>query len=101
MVQKQRGLLLSASRLLKNGGTLVYSTCTFAPEENEGVVDWFLRKAGNHFDVVPIEFENIKTYPPLGQWQNKKFDSRIAHSCRVFPDGAMEGFFIVKLMQRS
>ncbi len=101
MVQKQRGLLLSASRLLKHGGTLVYSTCTFAPEENEGVVDWFLRKAENHFDVAPIQIEGIKTYPALNHWQNKKFDSRVSRCLRVFPDGVMEGFFMVKFIKET
>ncbi|MFX6586371.1 RNA methyltransferase, partial [Acinetobacter baumannii] len=38
----QKGLLSQASRLLGPGGVLVYSTCTFAPEENEGVVAHFL-----------------------------------------------------------
>ncbi len=36
----QRRLLRSAVRCLKPGGTLVYSTCTLAPEENELMVDW-------------------------------------------------------------
>jgi 16S rRNA C967 or C1407 C5-methylase (RsmB/RsmF family) len=34
----QRAGILAAFDFLKPGGTLVYSTCTFAPEENEGVV---------------------------------------------------------------
>ena len=39
----QKSLLAQASRLLGPGGVLVYSTCTFAPEENEGVVAHFLK----------------------------------------------------------
>ena len=35
---------LQAVNLLKDGGTLVYSTCTFLIEENEGLVSWALRK---------------------------------------------------------
>lgn len=70
MAHKQKGLLLNAGRLLKPGGVLVYATCTFAPEENEAVVDWFLRK-------TPGEFILEK-------------------SQRVLPDGSMEGFFLAK-----
>jgi 16S rRNA C967 or C1407 C5-methylase (RsmB/RsmF family)/NOL1/NOP2/fmu family ribosome biogenesis protein len=40
--ERQRGLLADAARLVRPGGVLVYSTCTFAPEENEGQVAGFL-----------------------------------------------------------
>ncbi len=41
--QRQRALIENAGRLLKPGGILVYSTCTLEPEENEEVVEGFLR----------------------------------------------------------
>lgn len=69
MAHKQKGLLLHAGRLLKSAGVLVYSTCTFAPEENEEVVLWFSRKAEG-FKLLKQE--------------------------RILPDGRMEGFFIAK-----
>ena len=40
--RRQREILESASKMLRAGGRLVYSTCTFAPEENEGVISSFL-----------------------------------------------------------
>src|SRR3989344_123358 len=49
LAKKQKKLLLHAFDLLEKGGTLVYSTCTFAPEENEAVIDTLLRK---HPDAV-------------------------------------------------
>ncbi len=39
---RQREILESACRMVRPGGRLVYSTCTFAPQENEQVIDWFL-----------------------------------------------------------
>lgn len=39
---RQRAILESAEKCLKDGGKLIYSTCTFSPEENEGVVDAFV-----------------------------------------------------------
>lgn len=39
---RQREILESAAAMLRPGGRLVYSTCTFAPEENEGVISAFL-----------------------------------------------------------
>ncbi len=38
----QRAILDNAARYVRPGGTLVYSTCTILPEENEGVSDSFL-----------------------------------------------------------
>ncbi len=44
LVALQRELLSSAAGLLEIGGTLVYSTCSLEPEENEEQVDWLLRQ---------------------------------------------------------
>ena len=41
---QQRNILDSAYQMLGEGGTLVYSTCTFSPEENEQTVEAFLQK---------------------------------------------------------
>jgi NOL1/NOP2/fmu family ribosome biogenesis protein len=41
---RQQEILRSAAKLLRAGGRLVYSTCTFAPEENEGVIRSFLQE---------------------------------------------------------
>lgn len=40
--QRQEAILQSARRLLRPGGTIVYSTCTFSPEENESVIARFV-----------------------------------------------------------
>jgi NOL1/NOP2/sun family putative RNA methylase len=50
---RQQTILEAACRMLCDGGTIVYSTCTFAPEENEGTVGAFLSKHGD-FHVVPL-----------------------------------------------
>ncbi len=41
--ERQKDILKDAIAMLAPGGTLIYSTCTFAPAENEGVVLWILR----------------------------------------------------------
>ena len=40
--RRQRSILMSAQKTLKPGGMLVYSTCSFSPEENEETMEWFL-----------------------------------------------------------
>ncbi|MFW5630392.1 MAG: RsmF rRNA methyltransferase first C-terminal domain-containing protein [Acetivibrio ethanolgignens] len=47
--RRQQEILQCASNMLKPGGRLVYSTCTFAPLENENIVGWFLK---NHPDFT-------------------------------------------------
>ena len=42
--KKQLAILSASSSYVKPGGTLLYSTCTVNPEENEEVVEAFLRK---------------------------------------------------------
>jgi len=96
MSHKQKGLLLNASRLLSPTGSMVYSTCTFAPEENEEVVDWFLRKTDGRFELAPMLIEGVKTYPALTSWHERKYDLRIGNAVRILPDERMEGFFIAK-----
>lgn len=53
VVALQKELIESAWKLLKPGGRLLYSTCSMLPEENEGVVKWFLER---HDDakLVPL-----------------------------------------------
>lgn len=41
---RQRDILSQAEGMLKPGGILVYSTCTFAPRENEEMAEWFVRE---------------------------------------------------------
>lgn len=50
---RQQMILEAAGRMLCDGGTIVYSTCTFAPEENEGTVGAFLSRHGD-FHVLPL-----------------------------------------------
>jgi len=48
--RRQAEILDSGAKLVKPGGRLVYSTCTFAPEENEQTMDAFLKR---HPEFVP------------------------------------------------
>lgn len=97
MARKQRRLLQSAIHCLRPGGTLVYSTCTFAPEENEAVLSRALKKFAGTLEVEEIELQLDCMEPGLPSWQGKDFDPELHKSRRIIPDGIMEGFFICKL----
>ncbi len=97
MRRKQRGILLSTARLLKTGGILVYSTCTFAPEENEGVVDWFQRKTGAAFRLLdlPAQWQaRVACYPAVAVWGKTVFSEDMKRCLRVKPTQRQDGFFI-------
>ena len=90
---------MTASRLLRPGGTLVYSTCTFAPEENEGVIDWLLRKTHGTMKSIAIGPIHVSVYPTVTQWLERTFDHQVTHGLRILPGGEWEGFFIAKLVK--
>lgn len=56
--ERQDGILDCAARMLRPGGRLVYSTCTFAPEEDEGSVGRFLQRHGD-FTIFPIKKDEM------------------------------------------
>lgn len=100
MSHKQKGLLLNASRLLRKGGTLVYSTCTLAPEENEEVVDYVLHKNSN-LELQPISWPVIPIYPALQEWEGDSYDASIQKCLRILPTQTFEAFFIAKFVLSS
>ena len=58
---RQQGILEEAAIMLRPGGTLIYSTCTFAPEENEGSISAFLR---THPDFSVKKVEGYAQFAP-------------------------------------
>jgi len=101
MVIKQRHLLLAGARALRPEGTLVYSTCTFAPEENEGVVHWLLEKLGGVMELEALSLPIANTMPGLPVWDHRVFDATLARTVRILPTPDMEAFFIAKFRKHS
>lgn len=52
---RQRDILKNAAKTVKNGGFLLYSTCTFSLDENEQNVAWFLREYPEFEPIMPSE----------------------------------------------
>jgi 16S rRNA (cytosine1407-C5)-methyltransferase len=97
MVHTQKKLLAAAFFALKQGGELVYSTCTFSPEENEGVIDWFVDKFKDRLEILPIETPLKNSCRGLTGWRGLKSSAPL-HLCRrIIPNAYMEGFFVAKL----
>ena len=62
----QKGILRRAIQATREGGAVVYSTCTFAPEENEAVVDYALEREDCR--VVPFDLD-LEHSPGLTEWK--------------------------------
>ena len=94
---RQKEILRSAAAMLRPGGFLCYSTCTFAPEEDEGVMAWFLKE---YPDFAPVAVEAPWFAPARPEWADSP-DRRIARGFRLWPHllGG-EGHFVM-LLQRA
>lgn len=96
MARKQARLIRSGFEALKPGGTMVYSTCSFAPEENEAVVDTLLHEVGDAAEVDALTLP-FPVQPGLTTWDGEAYDPRVALSARILPDAVMDGFFVCRL----
>ncbi len=90
----QRKLILAGSQALREGGILVYSTCSFAPEENEEIINYAMQHC-------PLRV--IDTGLPLGEPGftapfNRELDPSLQLARRFYPyKHQMEGFFICRM----
>lgn len=95
LAAEQRQLLVTAYNNLKKDGTIVYSTCTMEPEEDEGVIDWFINKYEAKVEKTEL---NIKRSKPITEFEGKTFSKEVEKCLRIWPqDNGTEGFFVAKL----
>lgn len=89
----QQRLIQTAASSVKPGGILVYSTCSFAPEENEMVIDRLLQDFSN-ITVEPIEYGSSG----LTRFGDLIFDDQLKNARRLYPHlHDTTGFFIARL----
>jgi NOL1/NOP2/sun family putative RNA methylase len=92
----QKKAIMTAWELLKPGGILIYSTCTMAPEENEAVVDYLLRKQENA-QLMPIELDLPNRIPTIKGWNNKTYQHDLSNCLRLAPSPNIEAFFVARI----
>jgi NOL1/NOP2/sun family putative RNA methylase len=92
----QKKILYSCLQALREGGELVYSTCTLEPEENENVVNHAIMKY--NVKVLPSKIKGLKARRGITHWKGEEYDSSIKKCVRIYPqDNDSEGFFIARL----
>jgi len=84
--QRQHRILADVWPALKEGGLLVYATCSYSPQEDEQVLDWIAET----YNVEPLEV------PLPAEWGIiESFSAKQMAGYRCFPDKVQgEGFFI-------
>lgn len=92
---RQLEILENAKYALKKDGILVYSTCTFSIEENEGVISKFLERNKN-FELCEIKTNLAR--PAICNSQFKNFNLNFAK--RITPLENGEGHFVAKLQKK-
>jgi NOL1/NOP2/sun family putative RNA methylase len=93
--RRQRQILTEAAKVTKEGGEIVYATCSMEPEENELNIDWAL-------GALNAKVEEINCYGERGLTNvfGKELDSSIEKCKRIWPDQT-QGFFVCKLRKQA
>lgn len=79
---RQDEILDCAAAMLRPGGRLVYSTCTFAPSENEGTIDRFLNRHSD-FSLMPVE-KPAGISDGVPAWSGSGLQE-MSDTCRLWP----------------
>ncbi|PSP55738.1 SAM-dependent methyltransferase [Halobacteriales archaeon QS_1_67_19] len=91
----QKGILRRAVQATCEGGVVVYSTCTFAPEENEAVLDYVLDAEDCRLADFGV---GLESRPGTTEWTGEQFDDSVRKAKRFYPHhNDTGGFFCAKL----
>jgi len=96
MSSLQKRLIANSFEILNKGGTLVYSTCTLEPHEDEAVVDYLLKR----YDNAKLEkFSlDLKRGSIAEEFEGDVYSSEVKKCLKLWPqDNDTEGFFVAKI----
>ena len=88
-IKTQKALINKAIKVLKEGGELVYSTCSVLQEENENIIKDLLNQ--KNIELINIDFEKYKL--PI-------LPTKIKGTICVMPTDEYEGFFVAKIRKK-
>jgi 16S rRNA (cytosine1407-C5)-methyltransferase len=101
MASRQRALLRKAVKLCRPGGRIVYSTCTFAPEENELVVAEVLESLGGRLRLLPAAVPGLASAPGVTHWQGRSLPAELGRCLRVWPHANDTGGFFIAVLEKA
>ena len=99
LLDLQKKMILRGFDLLKEGGIMLYSTCTYNPAENEEAVQFLLNS--RDAELLPIEI-NFPHMHGLTGWKDKSYDKQLEKSARFYPHLTNSvGFFMARIGRRG
>ncbi len=101
LARRQALLLEQGVRRCRTGGRVVYSTCTYAPEENEGVVDRVLRRHRGALRVLPVRLPGLVTAPGIPSWRGRRYLDEVGNALRIWPQDNDTGGFFVAVLEKT
>lgn len=94
-------LLRQGFRRCKPGGRLLYSTCTYAPEENEAVVDRLVREFPGRVRILPADLPGFAADPGVTRWDGESFHPHLSRTLRIWPHLNDSGGFFMALLEKT
>lgn len=99
--QIQKRLILQGADMLRPGGMLLYSTCTFSKKENEEVIAYLLKERPDMETVEPEPYEGFSKGFPL-EGEAEEMNGRLQKCIRLFPHKISgEGHFAALIRKKG
>ena len=99
LIDLQKKIIIRGYDLLEDEGELVYSTCTYNPDENEAVVQFLLENRDAF--LLPIE-TGFHHEPGITRWKGKSYEKQLVLTARFYPHQVDSvGFFMARIGRRK
>ncbi|HMO13913.1 MAG TPA: RsmB/NOP family class I SAM-dependent RNA methyltransferase [Pirellulaceae bacterium] len=95
--RKQKALIVSAFKALRSGGRMLYCTCSFAPEENESIVDHLLQMYPDEARLVALDLPITNWHAGLTWFGNDRWSDQLQLARRILPNELFDGFFLARI----
>lgn len=92
LAQLQKELIEKAAKLLKEGGTLIYSTCTINTAENESVVQHAVENTSLETENIETDIKHVRG---VEQFEDKEYSPQMKDTVRVYPHHFNSGVIYV------
>lgn len=93
--ERQKNIIEKNISLLRKWWVFVYSTCTLAPEENEGIVHYILCNFPE-LEIQKIDFDYQYKKTPLRSFEKYIYKNDVQKAMRIIPNTESEWFFVAK-----
>ncbi len=99
--QIQKELIIQGAQMLKPGGKMLYSTCTFSKKENEETIAYLLEQCEDMEVLTPLGYEGFSEGFPL-EGKSEEICRQLKKCVRIFPHKmGGEGHFLALIQKKE